>query len=213
MNTYVRVPITVVVVDSGPLISLAVCGRLDLLRSFSRPVRIADVARAECVRDLEKLGAAKLADWFVGPDPSVHTVVETPFLRLWEDAVAREEAGDTTRPSKGMGDAAAAWIFSRMALAPQSNEVSLILLEDANLGDVVLRQKFPEVYALSTRAFLQTLQNFGKIASAADIISEIAGAGRGLAKYMADRPGVVGRNTKSTWTDTLEIGAASEPPR
>jgi len=87
MNTYVRVPITVVVVDSGPVISLAVCGRLDLLRSFSRPVRIADVARAECVRDLEKLGAAN------------------------------------------------------------------------------------------------------------------------------DRPGVVGRNTKSTWTDTLEIGASSEPPR
>ena len=63
MNTYVRVPITVVVVDSGPLISLAACGRLDLLGAFSRPIRVADVARAECVRDLEKTGAPRLANW------------------------------------------------------------------------------------------------------------------------------------------------------
>lgn len=213
MNTYVRVPITVVVVDSGPLISLAACGRLDLLGSFSRPIRIADVARAECVRDLEKIGASRLADWFSGLDPSAYTVVDTPLLRLWQDAVACEEAGDTTHPSKGIGDAAAAWILSRMAWVPRTNEVSLILIEDANLGDVVVRQQFAEVYALSTRAFLQTLQNFGKISSAAEIISEIANAGRILARYMADRPGVVARNTKSTWTDTLQIGASAQHPK
>jgi hypothetical protein len=213
MNTYVRVPITVVVVDSGPLISLAACGRLDLLGSFSRPIRIADVARAESVRDLGKIGAPRLADWFSGLDPSEYTIVETPLLRLWEEAVASEEAGDTTHPSKGIGDAAAAWVLSRMAWVPHTNEVSLILIEDANLGDVVVRQQFPEVYALSTRAFLQTLQNFGKISSAADVIAEIARAGRVLARYMADRPGVVDRNTKSTWTDTLGIGVPPLHPK
>jgi hypothetical protein len=64
------------VVDSGPLISLAACGRLGLLGSFSRPIRIADVARAECVRDLEKVGASRLADRFSGLDRSTYTVVD-----------------------------------------------------------------------------------------------------------------------------------------
>jgi hypothetical protein len=100
-----------------------------------------------------------------------------------------------------------------MAWVPRSNEVSLILIEDANLGDVVVQQQFPEVYALSTRAFLQTLQNFGKIPSAADVVSEIANAGRNLARYMADRPGMVDRNTRSTWTDTLKTGDSRQHPK
>jgi hypothetical protein len=203
LNTYLRVPITIVVVDSGPLISLAGCERLDLLGAFSRPIRIADVARAECVRDLAKIGAAKLSNWFAALDPSTYAVVDTPFLQVWKDAAALEDAGDTTHPSKGIGDAAAAWILSRLAWSPQSNEVSLILLEDANLGDVVVRNEFPEVYALSTRAFLQTLQNLGIIPSAAEVVREIAAAGRMLARYLADRPGMVARNTRSTWTDTF----------
>lgn len=45
MNTFRRIPVTLVLVDAGPLISLAACGRLDLLDSFDKKVRVVDVVK------------------------------------------------------------------------------------------------------------------------------------------------------------------------
>ena len=64
MNSGRRLPIQVVISDTGPLISLAACGQLDLLGEFQRPVRVPDVVKAECLRYPEKIGAATLAEWF-----------------------------------------------------------------------------------------------------------------------------------------------------
>jgi len=206
VTTYRKVPVTVIVVDSGPLISLAACKRLGLLSSFDRPIQIADVARAECVRDLTKIGAESLSAWFASLNGSFYTMIGTPFLQNWLDAVAQEEAGDRTFPSKGIGDAAAAWILSRISSNPRSNELSLLLTEDANFGDVVIPSQNPGVHILSTRAFLKTLENFRLIPSAAAIVDEIGDAGRRLARYYADRRGRVERGLRTSWTGPLGTG-------
>ena len=88
--------------------------------------------------------------------------------------------------------------------AAKSN--SLLLLEDSRFGDGAIRLGYPEVYALSTRAFLTTLQNFGRIPSALDILREIIAAGRTVSPYVVDRPGRLGLGTKSQWTDSLQDG-------
>jgi hypothetical protein len=109
-----RVPVSLVVVDSGPLISLAAANRLDLLNAFQRPVRVVDVAREECLRDLRAIGQPELYAWFASFDGIIYRVEPTPIMSLWQDAAEREANGDTTRPTKGLGDAAAAWLLARI---------------------------------------------------------------------------------------------------
>ena len=59
---------------------------------------------------------------------------------------------------------------------------------------------------LSTRQFLQVLQNFDIIGSAEHIVAEIAEAGRSIPPYAADRPGKIMPGVKSQWTDALKSG-------
>lgn len=202
MNTPRRIAVRLVVVDSGPLISLAAARRLDLLSAFDRPVRIVDVAREECLRDLGAVGASDLKNWFAATDGDRYQVVSTPLLPVWREAAAREAAGDETRPTKGLGDAAAAWLLARLQ-EEKPGEPALLLLEHGPFGDGIVRLRHPEVYALSTRSFLLTLENFGAIPSAGDIVLAIARAGRTLARYRVDRPGRFGDGSRSSWTDPL----------
>lgn len=90
-------------VDSGPLISLAACKRLDLLDSFSRRVRIVDVVKAECLREMDKIGASSLKAWFQQLDGEKYAVEPTPLLDDYIAAVKLEEEGDQTRPSARCG--------------------------------------------------------------------------------------------------------------
>ena len=66
MNTWRKKPVTIIVADSGPLISLACADELELLQAFGRPVVVADVVRAECTRNLGVPGEGRLAHWFGG---------------------------------------------------------------------------------------------------------------------------------------------------
>lgn len=210
---YRTVPVTVVVAASGPLISLAACRRLDLLTVFGgEPVQIADVAKAECTRYLDKIGAADLAAWFDATEGTVHDVVTTGLLPVWEQAVALEDGGDLSRPSKQIGDAAATVVLSLLR-SRRPNEVALLLLEDAGLGDGVVMAQHRDVHTLSTRAFLQTLQNYGVIPSAMQIIAEIAAAGRALSRYTSDRPGLLGGGAKTSWASALTGAAPTTSPR
>jgi hypothetical protein len=65
---------------------------------------------------------------------------------------------------------------------------------------------------LSTRLFLKTLENFGRVKSADAIIREIAEKGRSVARYAVDRPGKVDLKTRSQWTDALQQDETKKPP-
>lgn len=156
-------PIQVVVADAGPLISLAACDRLDLLGAFDRPVRVADVVRAGCLRHPGKIGTATLAQWFADPGCPAQ-VVATPLLVAWEGALANEAADPGNRDSVGIGDAATAWLLRQAQFGFLLDGPVLVLTEDGPFGDGVIRDRFPEVHVLSTRALLRTLENFGVIA-------------------------------------------------
>jgi hypothetical protein len=181
MNTFKKIPVDLVVVDSGPLISLALAGEIDLLKSFRRPIRILDVVKEECTRFRDKPGANELASWFAENENLQYRTVQTPgHLQRYRDAVAMEDAGSTDRPSEGIGDEAITWYITNVAKIEKGNDVVLVLLEDAAFGDGVLLPRAPEVTALSTRGFLRTLQNYGLIASADEIIKRVSDNSAGL---------------------------------
>ena len=83
MNTWRKKPVTIIVADSGPLISLACADELELLQAFGRPVVVADVVRAECTRNLGVPGEGKLAHWFGGKGANQFKELHTPFLRVF----------------------------------------------------------------------------------------------------------------------------------
>lgn len=215
MNTRRGLPVRVVVSDSGPLISLAACGRLDLLQEFRRPILVPDVIRAECLRFPGRIGAATLAEWFE-PSTCPAEVLPTPFMAVWQEAVATEDETPGLHTSVGIGDAATAWLLRQAQFGIGLDGPILVLTEDGPFGDGVLRDRFPEVHVLSTRALLRTLENFGRIVSAEAILGEIAQAGRQLARYLADRPGRPSPGTRTTWAEVLappigQPGSNDEP--
>jgi hypothetical protein len=63
---------------------------------------------------------------------------------------------------------------------------------------------------LSTRAFLRTLRNFGRIEAADAIIADDAAAGRRLARYLTDRPGRPAPGAKTSWADVLTASAGHQ---
>jgi hypothetical protein len=91
-----------------------------------------------------------------------------------------------------------------LARQKSNSETILLLLEDSVLGDGVIRNMHPSVFALSTRAFLNVLENYAVIPSAAAILREVADAGRKVAPYRVERPGKIDGGTRSEWTSGLK---------
>ncbi len=195
-------PVQIIVADTGPLITLAACGRLDLLLEFRLPVNIPDVIKAECLRYPDKIGAATLEAWFASPNAPVR-IIATPVLAAWTQAVTQEAADPASHASVGIGDASTAWLLRQMHAPGGPQGPFLVLTEDGPFGDGILRDSFREAHVLSTRAFLRALENYGRIPSAQAVIAEVADAGRLLSKYMADRPGRPEPGTKTSWADVL----------
>jgi len=216
MNTWKKRPVTLIVADSGPLISLACADELQLLQSFGRPVVVADVVRKECTRKLGAPGEERLANWFETAGGNQFRELRTPFLPVFIDAMAQEASGENPDATVGLGDAAIAWVLKNLprlrtvggqplALAP--DEIALVLTEDGPYGDgPVLMQR--RAHVLSTRQWLKTLERLDVIPSSQAIIDEIQAGGRRVARYMADRPAEVGGGTRSDWKDGTEAAVA-----
>ncbi|MEJ0052509.1 MAG: hypothetical protein WDN02_15130 [Methylovirgula sp.] len=201
-------PITLVVADSGPLISLAIAERTDLLNLFGVPIHVLDIVREECLRKPDSPGEPELKHWFAGNKDKID-IIKSPIIGAYHEAVEREIAGIEPHATEGLGDAAISWFIVQAPRRYGSETISLILTEDGPFGDTRLDRS---VHVLSTRPFLQTLENMNLIPSAQTIISDIeAKSGRRVARYAADRPALIGRTgrTRSNWTDTVKRKAGS----
>jgi hypothetical protein len=114
MNTWKKKPVTLIVADSGPLISLACADELRLLQSFGRPVVVADVVRKECTRKLGAPGEERLTRWFETAGGNQFKELRTPFLPIFIDAMAQEASGENLDATVGLGDAAISWILKNL---------------------------------------------------------------------------------------------------
>ena len=194
------IPISLVVPDAGPLISLAMADRLDILDAFSVPIAALDVVKAECLFR-EWPGRASLERWFETNEDRLE-IIESPFLPLYLKSMSAEASHQAPAATRGLGDASIAWFVANAPYIRQRTTTLLVLTEDASFGDAVLGR---DVHVLSTRAFLQTLEALDIIVSSKDVLDEIARRGRNVAPYMADRPalGGAGGRKKSSWKAAL----------
>jgi predicted nucleic acid-binding protein len=71
--------LSIIVTDTGPLITLAVADSLDVLLLPDLPVIIPDMVRHEVIQDLSKPGAALVAEW-IRNNPHKITVAATEML-------------------------------------------------------------------------------------------------------------------------------------
>jgi hypothetical protein len=189
-------PVTLVIADSGPLISLAVVDRLDLLQSFGTPVFVTDAVMYECTRLSSRPGADRLRAWFEVAGDNQHRIVKTPFGAAYLEALALE-AGGIEGATKNFGEWATSWtmdnveaLFRDMRLEP-GRHIGLIISDDKDyLNGRPPHDKIPpNTHVLSTRAFFVALEGLGLIASAEDLRESIRQSGRPqLAKSLIDRP-------------------------
>lgn len=197
-------PISLVVPDAGPLISLATADRLDLFDRFAVPVATLDVVKGECLfKDWP--GKANLERWF-GRNEAAIEIIESPIMPIYLAAIESERRNEDPHATKGLGDAAISWFVAKAPFMRKPHTTTLVLTEDAAFGDSRLGR---DVHVLSTRAFLQTLENLGVIESAKAILTDIEqNGGRRVAPYQADRPALVGASgrAKTSWRAALKNG-------
>ncbi len=174
--------LSLIVTDSGPLITLAVAGALDVLFLPGLPVIVPDMVRHEVIADLSKPGAMLVADWIRANNPHRLTVAPT---EVFEEFMLLKSLNPATK-TKNRGEQAAAEVLAK-ALEGQGFGAVLVF-EDSAVRKTNFLLRLPDaVVVTSTSEFLFGLESRGVIASAQAILDRAVDV-RGnevLAKYLA----------------------------
>ncbi len=162
-------PISLIVTDSGPLITLSLAGALDVL--ISKPdvrVFIPDLIRFEVLRHMDKPGAQDIDNWIRANEPDRVCVASTEEFAEFQLLLSLKPTAKT----KSRGEAAASEILER--LLSKGDTIGILLFED---GDVRANRyviNAPDnVLMMSTAHFLQGLEVVHVIESANDIIDRV----------------------------------------
>lgn len=190
--------VDLIIPDSGPLISLAHANRLDLVEVFDLPVAVLDVVKLECLKKPNSPDHERMADWFLRHSNRIR-IVESPFGQIYKAALADEQSGAKPKATRGLGDAAIAWLIPNITEIASRGSIPLVLLEDRNLS-ITLSTGLAHI--LSTRTWLVGLEQAGVIESAADVITQIGEHGCTLSSLQIDRPAVVEQQDTS-WINAL----------
>jgi hypothetical protein len=156
---------SLIVSDSGPLITLAVAQALDALLLPKLPVIVPDMVRFEIIRDISKPGAQEVADWMRSHDRAELLVASTEVFEEYQVLVAARPA---TRTSN-RGEQAAAEVLSKELEGKDHGAV--LLFEDSGVKKQNFLIRLPdEVIVTSTSEFLFGLESAGLLPSALEIL-------------------------------------------
>ena len=164
-----------VVMDTGPLITLAVANTLDYLLYPGVPVYLPDAVLYEATRDASALGASEILIWAQANAEWVHTLSTQAFFNY----VQSREANPGWR-EKDLGERAAIEaIHDGVHLA--SGERAILITED----DRVLRRVLVieaeltrRMIPITTMDFLVGMESAGRINSAEEVYRRAEDAGR-----------------------------------
>ena len=160
----------IIVMDSTPLIELAMMNQLDLLLEFDLPIYISDEIYYECVSKFrDKHGtqpddAALIESWIAQHDDVV-TVLPTDLGKT----LAEKRASGTYKDAKNYGEMTATQVFDRrreLNRIAQKNELAPVLLiyNDADIPMWHFASR--DVHFLSTYGLLLDMQKQGFLKSA-----------------------------------------------
>lgn len=153
--------LSIIVADSGPLITLAVARSLDVLFLPNLPVLVPDMVRHEVIQDLSKPGAALVAEWIRKYSP--HKVKIAP-TEVYEEFMLLRAINPATK-SKNRGEQAAAEVLER-ELEGQ-NFGAVLIFEDSAVRKTNFLIRLPDnVVVTSTSEYLCGLESRNLIESA-----------------------------------------------
>lgn len=164
-----------IVMDTGPLITLAAADSLDYLLYPGIPVLLPDAVLFEATRDSEALGAGEILSWAQRNGKQVNTISTQVFF----NHVTNLAAGGARR-EKDLGERAAIEaIHDGVQLG--DDERAILMTED----DRVLRQilifeagLMARMIPITTRDFLMGMEAAGRINSADEVYRRAEDAGR-----------------------------------
>lgn len=165
--------VRIVVLDTGPLITLAAADALDYLCYPSVPVLIPDAVFYEATVKQGALGAADLIEWAQANARTVQIVPTAAFA----DVTARLDVDPPIR-QKDLGERAALEVI-RDVLTEDALEAAVFLIEDQGAIRQISAYPRPgQIIPISTTDFLRLLEDEGRINSADAVLQAAEDAGR-----------------------------------
>lgn len=158
---------SLIVTDSGPLITLAVAGSLDVLFLPKLPVIVPDMVRHEVIQDMSKPGAALVAEWIRSNTPHRLTVSPT---EVFEEFMLLKSINPATK-TRNRGEQAASEVLGRELDGKDFGAV--LLFEDSAVRKTNFLTRLPDcVVVASTSEFLFGLESRGLLENAQSILDQ-----------------------------------------
>lgn len=168
-----RLTAKLLIVDAGPLITLAAAASLDYLLYANGPIIIPDAVFFEATRDASRLGAGIIVEWANANLDRVHIAPTNAFA-----AFARDYEAGLTEREPDLGERAAIE-YARHHVHLGPDERAVLLSEDRKVtGLRIARGELPRAIIITMRDFLLTLERIGRINSADAIYDAVVEAGR-----------------------------------
>lgn len=156
----------VIIPDASPVLTLARVSRLDLLGTFTVPVRIVDQVHYEItkpVNDPKGEVAAGLQ--------RLHNQIEIVETNVGVGFRTRR-ARDPQAPGGGLGEIAVDEYATALAHSTGPNFVPLVLFEDPDVMELRIA-RLKGVHLLNTTAWLLTLHREGLLPEGLDLVEQI----------------------------------------
>jgi len=160
---------TLIIPDAGPLNSLWVADRLDLLLVLDMPVVVIDAVYDEATSDPVRYQKDREVKAFIDARLGAGIVLEATFVGAQARAA---RARGTYVPGIGVGDAAIAeFMSSAVNRYLGENEAAVLLFEDADFRNIHFLRRPDNLHLLSTVAMLRGLEDVGALASADAVLA------------------------------------------
>lgn len=164
--------ISLYVVDTGPLITLAAADSLDYLLYPSVPVVIPDAVFYEATRDSAKLGAQSIIDWVKAHHAQIEIAATNAYVNF--DA-AREVNPSAHEPN--LGERAAVEVIEEPARLLAGDKAVILCEETALLRRIVVQER-DKIVEITTLDFLTLLEAEQRIQSADAVFERALAAAR-----------------------------------
>lgn len=162
---------SLIVTDSGPLITLAVADALNTLFAPKLPVIVPDMVRFEVIRDASRPGAHEVAEWIRKNEGPALRVASTEVFEEYQILLG-------VRPSTkagNRGEQSAAEVLSQQLRDKDYGAV--LVFEDSDVRKQNFLIRLPdEVIVTSTSEFLFGLESEGLLPSASEILKRAVSA-------------------------------------
>ena len=164
--------VSLYVLDTGPLITLAAADSLDYLLYPNIAVVIPDAVFYEATRDIARLGAQSIIDWVKAHHARIEIAVTNAYLKF--DA-ARETNPRAYEPN--LGERAALEVVEEPGRLQGDERAILLCGETAVTRRIVVRER-EKIIELTTMDFLKLLEEERRLQSADAVFARALAAGR-----------------------------------